>query len=361
MNAYEITLTPLTAFGTPLVGDTLFGQLCWSIRELFGNDKLNHCLEGYTEGNPFLILSDAYPTGYLKLPTLPPFYWEIGDSRDYKALKQQVWLPLSVLKEDQSTETWQASALNTAQLMEKLTNPLAKSTKSRDQVEDKKNSKQETPVFSTTQIQMHNTINRATNTTGISRTETEGAGQFAPYSIDKKWYHPALTFTLYLLLDPDRLSPKEVEEALTLIGLTGYGRDASTGLGKMAVEEIKETTLFEKNQSNSQSQNTYFTLAPTSPQGLDFKAKESFYLTQTRFGRHGNLAATSDNPFKKPLLMAQSGAVFTPQAPPKQPHYLGQGIIGISNSHDETLQKSVHQGYAPVLPFALDMNRFNKS
>ena len=68
MDNYQVTLQPRSAFGTPLAGDTLFGQLCWAIRERFGEARLTSLLEGYTEANPFLVVSDAFPAGWVPRP-----------------------------------------------------------------------------------------------------------------------------------------------------------------------------------------------------------------------------------------------------------------------------------------------------
>ena len=44
MQAYRLTIRPQTAFGTPLVGDTWFGHICWGIAEQYGHDTLAACL-----------------------------------------------------------------------------------------------------------------------------------------------------------------------------------------------------------------------------------------------------------------------------------------------------------------------------
>ena len=61
MQTYRLTLQPLSALGTPLAGDTLFGQLCWTLRHQLGNDALTALLAGYTQGQPFAVVSDALP------------------------------------------------------------------------------------------------------------------------------------------------------------------------------------------------------------------------------------------------------------------------------------------------------------
>ena len=108
MDALKITLTPQTAFGTPLVGDTLFGHLCWSIAETYGEARLRALLDGYCDGNPCLITSDAFPAGHLPLPTLPSAYWTAGDETDRKKLKKKQWMPLDALAKP--VRDWQQHA-----------------------------------------------------------------------------------------------------------------------------------------------------------------------------------------------------------------------------------------------------------
>jgi CRISPR-associated protein Csm4 len=71
MPTFRARITPRSAFGTPLLGDTLFGQLCWAIRNRQGEARLTALLEAYTDGHPFLVVSDAMPAGYVPRPSLP--------------------------------------------------------------------------------------------------------------------------------------------------------------------------------------------------------------------------------------------------------------------------------------------------
>ena len=68
---HRATLALATPLGTPLSGDTLFGQCCWALREAEGEVELTRRLEGYTQGQPWLVVSDGFPAGYLPKPTLP--------------------------------------------------------------------------------------------------------------------------------------------------------------------------------------------------------------------------------------------------------------------------------------------------
>jgi CRISPR-associated protein Csm4 len=308
MQAYCVTLTPLSAFATPLKGDTLFGQLCWAIRNRFGEDRLTQCLDGYGTGHPFAVVSDAFPEEYLPLPKLPGMFYNEIPGTDRKAIKKRCWLPLSGF--DRPLNQWLAEAKTAADIAGKANR------------------------LSEIHPQPHNTINRQTNTTG-----KDG---FAPYSIDQEWFMPGVRWTIYLLLDSDKLSAEACRQCLTDIGNIGYGRDASIGLGKFIIESFTETALPKQDQANA-----CLTLAPCAPQGLGFDSQYSFYQLFTRFGRHGDIAVHLEGkPFKNPVLLAQTAAIFNTTPPASG--FIGQGLGG-NGELSKTLSATVHQGYAPIV------------
>ncbi|WP_274571306.1 type III-A CRISPR-associated RAMP protein Csm4 [Neisseria leonii] len=311
MQAYKLTLCPETAFGTPLAGDTLFGHICWGIAEQYGTGVLADCLHGYTDNRPFLVVSDAFPDGYLPLPTLPSAYWLTGAETDRKKLKKKQWLPENALGTD--SRLWQQQAQSGAEI---------------------------SPHLAGSHRRPHNSLNRQTCTTGTG-------GRFAPYESEQIWYADGSTWAVYCLLDEGRLKKASLQRVLENIGQTGYGRDASSGLGKFSVRQFAESGLF-RAQGNA-----VLTLAACCPQNLGYAARHSYYHTQTRFGRHGNVQARSGRPFKQPVLMAQTGAVLSGTVSGRP--YVGQGISGISHSQPE----AVHQGYAPALFFDLDTEVLN--
>lgn len=326
MRAYRITLQTLTAFGTPLAGDTLFGQLCWTLRDLYGAARLEALLAGYTDQQPFLVVSDAFPAGFLPLPTLPSPFWTTDATAERKALKKKRWLPLA-----QSTSElagWQALALSDAEVAAAITVP----------AESPAGARPPAAVLAIHASQPHNTINRLTGTTG-----KDG---FAPYSVDQIWYHPDALHDLYVVLDTERMSLEELSAALAYIGATGYGRDASIGLGKFCL--AGEPVPF--SPAAPAGANAWLTLAPCAPQGQGFDSRRSYYQSTTRFGRHGGAAALCGQPFKRPVLLAKSGAVLAPLAGfDASRRHVGQGLGAVSHVQTE----AVHQGYAPVIPICL--------
>ena len=323
MQTLRFSIQPLTAFGTPLAGDTLFGQCCWALQRRFGNDWLSERLQDYCQGRPFMVIADAFPKGFLPLPAVPASFWRPSDE-DRKALKKKRWLPLGKMTAD--FRDWQNLALNDIQAASLP--HLGGGTKGGG--------------WQTITPQPHNTINRATATTG--------EGMFAPYSQAQIWFYPAMRFDLYAVIDASRISADQLTAALADIGQTGYGANASVGLGKFAIERDDAFTGL----PSVPNANAWLTLAPCAPQGLGFAADTSFYQPLTRFGRHGDQAALAGSPFKRPLLMAKTGAVFTPEDGQCTPRaFIGQGLSDVSPSQPQ----AVAQGYAPVVGIRIQYNR----
>ena len=325
MQTYRFTLRPLSAFGTPLAGDTLFGQLCWTLRHQLGNARLDELLRGYTSGQPFAVVSDALPEGHVPLPSVPSSLWQKAESTDRKALKKKKWLPANAL--GLPFATWQ----NSAQSEDQVAEPWLKEWADQASHRNRQGRNQ------TERAQPHNTINRQTGTTG--------EGQFAPYAMPQIWFHPAMRFDLYVVLDKARLTLAELSAALAYIGEVGFGRDASIGLGKF--ELTGETTAI--NWSAASTPNSHLTLGPCAPQGLGFCPVRSTYQVATRFGRHGDAAVQSGQPFKRPVLLAKAGGVFWPETIDPSQQFIGQGIGGVDKPVSLSMPETVQQGYAPVI------------
>lgn len=317
MQSYRFTLAPLTAFGTPLAGDTLFGQLCWTLRHQLGNERLVQLLQGYTAGNPFAVVSDAMPSGHIPLPLVPSRWWQQGpgDSvANRKTLKKKRWLPLDALTA--AFPLWQSLARSDAEVALALGCVQAGIR---------------------LRAQPHNTINRQTGTTGEEA--------FAPYTLPQIWFDQAMRLDIRVVLDETRLSLAELTAAIDAIGSTGYGRDASIGLGKFRRTAEPAVVV----DPPAAAANSYLTLGPCAPQGQGFCPQRSTYQMLTRFGRHGDLAVQSGNPFKRPVLMARGASVFWPQTVEAGLRFIGQGLGGASQPVSSTMPETVHQGYAPVI------------
>lgn len=320
MRTVRARLTPQSAFGTPPLGDTLFGQLCWAIRNRLGERRLRELLGGYTQGSPFLVVSDLLPAGYLPRPALPSRLLPSPDRLDRKQDKKRRWLPLVALA--RPITEWLDSCVSSEELPCGWYRP---------------------------HPQPHNSINRRTGTTDE---------MFAPYTMEQLWFgkaerNPRRTalvmgeMALYCVVDDTRLTLEELSQAVSDVGTLGFGRDAGIGLGRFTVEAFAETSWPAQPEANA-----WLTLAPCAPQGGAWQADRCFYQVFTRFGRHGDRAVHSDNLFKTPVLLASGGAVLTPaQFEPRL--WVGQGLGG-DGSLSKGLPATVHQAYAPVVAIRLE-------
>lgn len=312
MRGLKLTLRLCGDLGTPLRGDTLFGQLCWALAMRRGVHELEAALSGYTQGKPFLIVADACPKGFLPKPELPAPATSTDDAdafRRRKAWSKRRWIPAGCL----------AQPLVKAYLAVNL----------------------DDPVLPEQTMQPHNTINRLTGTTGT--------GMFAPYQTSRLSTADlrSRNYDLHILFDDNRMSQPLFLEMLEDVGKTGYGRDASLGLGKFEVDGIDDWQA-----PMMQAGGSYVALAPCAPPVHSLDAGRSYWRTFTRFGRHGGPAFTGAV-FKAPLLLADTGAVLTTSEISAGQTFIGRGVGG-DGRLSKQIPGTVHQGYAPVIPVNLE-------
>lgn len=333
MKTYAVTIKPLSGFGTPLKGDTLFGHICWQAAygpDLFGATIVDLLAE-YSE-NPFLVVSTAYPklgARYaLKRPDMPiDSLFDFGSKnkvdviRQRKQYKAQKWM---LIEHNRSINSLKTNALYKSD--KELFDMLKASYSDTSQRELRKKG---IKTFMSDFSQAHNTINRLTGTTG--------EGRFAPFAVDQFVYMPDAELAVFVGLRDD-IAVERLIKALKEIGETGFGKDASTGLGKFEVLGYAEINLASIGSENS---NACYTLAPCVPEKDSFK--EIYFSPFIRFGRHGDVLAKSGKPFKNPVIMADEGAVFLVNSSDvlKKP-YIGTAVSGISKAEPN----AVTQGYA---------------
>ena len=339
MKTYAITIKPQSAFGTPLKGDTIFGHFCWQAVQ--DNSLLNQGFDYWInlyQKRPFAVFSSAWPeitsgdetVYYLPRPTMPTVF-NVNTSRKQrveqrKSEKKKKWLLLS--KDDFGKDIARCKTINDKELFDIH---LHLQEKDQQRSLHDLHESQHKPIITTTQA--HNTINRLTMATGKG---------FDPFSMDNFHYLPGLELTIFVGLDPEALDIKALITGLERIGQFGFGRDASTGLGRFTIGQVHPLTW----PTLKQEQGCY-TLAPSVPDPAIFS--EQFAIPFTRFGKHGNQLVLAKKPFKNPIIMADEGAVFFPtrNKQPTRP-YLGQGITNISQAEPRT----VSQAYSLYLPMS---------
>ncbi|MGB9498179.1 MAG: type III-A CRISPR-associated RAMP protein Csm4 [Dissulfuribacterales bacterium] len=328
MKFYEISIKPLSGFGTPLKGDTLFGHFCWQANydPALLDGGLEKQIEQYRE-TPFAVFSSAFPKisvgpkpyYALKRPEIPPsMLFPSGSSRleklkQAKENKKKKWM---LVEKNTCIDPAQVDFITEKQLCAKFFT--------------------QTPdALIKTSSQQHNTINRMTGATG--------EGQFAPYSKENTYYFPGTVLAIFVLVNEETTDIKRIVKGLERIGSWGFGRDASTGLGRFAVAGHEELILNTDNPA-------FYSLAPSVPDMDIFK--KVYSNTFTRFGKHGDTLACSKNPFKNPVIMADEASVFILKDKRLENPYIGSAVSGVSKAMPET----VVQGYTPCLPIKLEQS-----
>ncbi|NOX15677.1 MAG: hypothetical protein GXP61_06595 [Epsilonproteobacteria bacterium] len=285
MKLYKTTIAPISNFATLLKGDTIFGQICWAL-SFVDKNRFQNLLSKY-ETSPFLIVSDGFASGYLPKPTIPSVYLN-EDGREKKINRKKIWL--------------------TSKELENLEFHKARTDKEVGNID-----KKETIT--------RNSINYKTFTTG------QGSD---PYGVDEMSISKK---DIYFLIG-DNFTLEELQECFELVSKMGYGKDSSIGKGRFSFDSFKEIKI-------DNISTTFMTLSPFSPEKLE--CKELFYTTFTRFGKTGATRANR-NPFKKPILFADTGTVVIFEEK-KEINYIGKAIKDISTYRD-----IVHQGYSIVMP-----------
>jgi CRISPR-associated protein Csm4 len=279
MKLIKVKITPHSSFVTFPKGDTIFGHFAYH-SFLKGEEYFKN----YTDEEPKIIFSDILPDGYLYKPTLPLSAFGVDES-EKKEFRKKSWIAIEPLK---GGELIKAEAI----------------------------------TFYKSEVKVRNSLNRVTFATG-------GEG-FDPFSIEE------LTFTyqpvIYVLFDTEIFNEKEIEDRLNLIGNSGFGKKGSIGKGHFSAKVEGEFKAFDEVTSEY-----YLTLSPTILNKQPHIEK-AYYNTFNRFGKsHG-----SSTPFKKPLLMADSGAVLKLK---EKRAYIGRGVENGIN------QQSLVQGFSIVFPF----------
>lgn len=344
MKLYEIVIKPMSGFGTPLKGDTIFGHFCWQaaydVALLKGGlDKWIAC---YQE-RPFAVFSSAWPKlrdngkffYALKRPDLPLSFLFPPSPDDRK----EVFKELKKNKKKKWMKVNENLFLTPDSVKYLTDKDLIDASKKQVTAETKKTMRgQRHQKFYADFIQQHNTINRLTMTTGEE--------MFAPFTETAFSYYPETELVVFVLLDDEATDIERVCAAMENIGKFGFGRDASTGCGRFDLAKHTELPL-----PATDSCNACYALAPTVPEKDIFS--NHYFTPFVRFGKHGDVLATSKNPFKNPVIMADEGAVFIPKSKDAfQKPYIGRAVLNTSKIREHTV---VHQGYAPYLPFRLEM------
>jgi CRISPR-associated protein Csm4 len=290
MTLYRIRLKLCSAIVTPLKGDTIWGHIVWGIANHEGDAAVTDFLEQEKSTAPALVASSAFPAGTVCRP-LP-----LPSERD-GVLTTDVY---SKIKKNKKIKVVPASEYFD---------------------ETGTTAKENGSPFINVQV-MHNTIDRASNTV------LEGG----LYSTEEMWSAiPDWDFYILSSLDPNRIKLL-VDWAFE----NGYGADASSGKGKIAIIGDPVPAKLKKQG------NTYMALGPFVDTGSGISNLRADIFVRT--GKLGGAFAAGLSPYKKPVVLYDEGAIFTYDKPIE---YTGMMLEKMHGNEEFNICQS---GFAPVIP-----------
>jgi len=299
MKLFRLELKILSPTGSLWQSDTLFGHICWQIALREGEQALKAFLQPFLDGKPPFVLSDGFPRECLPMPLPPPEAGAPKSLEEYqqhkKVRKQKYCLKddFLILREGFGNQAKQLEAAPGWQQ----------------------------------EVILHTAIDR----------NTGGAMEGQLYSSIAQYFPGPGTesFTdIYLLCQPEWEA--QAVELLEMTAETGYGKDKSTGSGHFELYDYYPADeLLQMDNPTG-----FMTLSSYVPKQEDPTAGR--YKLRTKYGRLSE-GAGNGNPFKRPLLQIEPGAVL--QTESVRPYY-GRMVENIAPGMPEAVQ----YGFTIALP-----------
>ena len=277
----RVYLKPHSTYRTALRSDTLFGCVCWAIREVFSEARLEELLKQFASGDPPFLLSSAFPfrdnesdgrTHFYPRPLLMPTKLEIpnneDDAKQQKKFRKVKWVS------EENLGKFISGAWNEADYYNS----------------DTWNA--EGPGEKTVEVQ-HNTIDRLSGGT----TPSGNLYSLTEYAISDGG--------LFFLLDDEA---EVVEGALGFLEHFGIGGDSSLGKGRFEIEVI-DTDL----PAAPEGADRFITLslyAPRESEMATIRSDGAWYNLVVRKGKVGGPFLRVEDFWKKSLTMFAEGSTF---------------------------------------------------
>ena len=312
----RVYLKPLSTYRTALHSDTLFGCVCWAIREVFSEARLEGLLKQFASGDPPFQLSSTFPfrdntsagrTHFYPRPMLVPAEFEIpkgvDEAEQQKNFRKVKWVT------EETLGKFTSGAWNEADYYASGT------------------WNAEGPKEMTFEVQ-HNTIDRLSGGT----TPSGNLYSLTEYAISNGG--------LFFLLDGDT---DVVESAFGFLEHFGIGGDSSLGKGRFEIE-VTDADL----PATPEGADRFMTLSLYAPRESEMDTVRSdgaWYNLTVRKGKVGGPFLRVTDFWKKSLTMLAEGSTF----PLIEQKNFGHNPI-VKGIADGLLFDVQHYGYAFQIP-----------
>ncbi len=304
MKWFKVKLEVQSALKTPLTSDTLWGHIAWGIALESGEEALEDFIKQY-EKDPPLLLSHAFPEGFLPMPKLH------GSIPDQKSLPYKRLLKLAYIQAELLVEPFNWESL------------LSRYEKQREMIS----------ATQYTESRMRNSINRITFTTqpGALWSERSYIWNKKNFNSDEETSEIVTCMDLYCLSQWDS---EEIARIFSRAFSFGYGGKTSIGYGKVRVKSVNPF-------SSPQRGNRMMALGCVAAKPSSLSDLLSNVVV--RYGKLGPIMAQRlQNPYKKPIVMFDAGSTCNP---------ISQPFAGSMVKDVHTDSRIVTLGMAPMLTF----------
>jgi len=296
--------------GERIHSDTLFGAICWGIRQVYDKETLEDILRKFKKGEPPFLLSSTYPhinkngrkTHFLPKLITKPLRKEIDSKKTLEVLKRFknfTLLPEELFNKCINGELSDENFFEGVKI-EKLPYIMAYTLDEKEYVQSgsvliESGSRQY--ILKTTDVQ-RNAINRLTNS-------TEG-----------KLFYDTETFLsqnvgLYFLMKTFDNNENIIKGALNFLQDRGIGGDISTGKGCFKISPISDFNGINE-PDNADAYTTLSLYYPTSNEISYFKEQEDrlWCSIVRRRGKIESAFVSVENIWKDSVRMFSEGSTF---------------------------------------------------
>ena len=278
---YRVKIRPKASYISKLQSDTFSGAFFWSYRYLYGEDELRELLTSAWEGHPKIVFSNAFPENTLPLPL--GIYDEARniDSVTDKAKRKRAYQQNKKYKKCHFLSREAFLKVRTGE-WRGYSSSLSKG--SEEEIES-----------------VHNMVPRG------GSGEADAGADAELFSLEERFADDAV-YDLYILTE---LDDKRLRDTLELMFTLGIGAKKSVGKGafELILPVNEQTPLGKEEELASLSgSNAFLALSNFIPAKDD--PTEGNYKTLVKYGKLDRELSVAEQPFKKPLLFLEAGAVF---------------------------------------------------
>lgn len=273
MKDYAVTLKLISPSGTPWQSDTVIGHMAWQVAFGKCDLEIDEFLLLFNEYEPPFVISDGFPKGLLPRPLLPI---------------PEAPVEAKTLAEYEATKRWQKAPYLTIEDFRAVCRG------------EKPDGEPKPDPWKTLET-LHAALDRNIGTTGAGGELYATQSRMLPEEIGG--------ITFYLRAKEDWL-----DRVITLfheVGKAGYGRDKSLGLGQFEVTDVTDCDLFDM----PETADGFVSLSSYVPAETD--PNNGRWKLRIKRGKLGEHAGGQGNPFKKPIIQFEPGAVFWTGERPK--------------------------------------------